>query len=358
MEDTESPCVGCCVPESLLLGVGNPLLDISAVVDESMLKKYDLKANDAIMAEEKHKPLYHELMEKFNADYIAGGSVQNSLRVVQWLIKKPKVCTYFGCVGDDKFANILKEKASSDGVNVIYQVNKEHPTGTCAVLVTGSNRSLCANLAAAQKFTEDHLATEECQKAISKAKFFYSSGFFLAVSPASMMQLAKHAHENNLTFAFNFSAPFVSKFFKDPLDKLLPYVDVFFGNIDEAAEFAKDYNFKGTKAEEIALEIAQLPKLTDRRRVVVITQAKDPVVLVENGEVNLTQVAPLSPELIVDTNGAGDAFTGGFLAQLILGKPYKECVDCGIYAARHVIQHSGCTFTGKSEYKYKYNNVD
>lgn len=47
-----------------MLGIGNPLLDISANVEEDLLKKYDLQANNAIMAEEKHMPLYKELMTK------------------------------------------------------------------------------------------------------------------------------------------------------------------------------------------------------------------------------------------------------------------------------------------------------
>ena len=35
----------------------NPLLDIQVTNGEELLKKYDLKANDAILAEEKHAPL-------------------------------------------------------------------------------------------------------------------------------------------------------------------------------------------------------------------------------------------------------------------------------------------------------------
>jgi len=65
------------------LGIGNPLLDISATVDKEFLKKYDLKSNNAILAEEKHKALYEELINFYNAEYIAGGSVQNTMRVTQ-----------------------------------------------------------------------------------------------------------------------------------------------------------------------------------------------------------------------------------------------------------------------------------
>ena len=62
------------------------------------------------------------------------------------------------------------------------------------------------------------------------------------------------------------------------------------------------------------------------------------------------QVVTLSDDRIIDTNGAGDAFVGGFLAQLARGKSIKECVDCGIWAATEIIQQSGCTCPDK-----KYN---
>jgi sugar/nucleoside kinase (ribokinase family) len=66
-----------------VVGLGNPLLDISANVDEDFLSKYDLKPNNAILAEEKHKPLYDEMVQKYKVDYIPGGATQNTLRVAQ-----------------------------------------------------------------------------------------------------------------------------------------------------------------------------------------------------------------------------------------------------------------------------------
>lgn len=41
-----------------LFCIGNPLLDIQVTNGAQLLKKYDLKANDAILAEEKHIPMY------------------------------------------------------------------------------------------------------------------------------------------------------------------------------------------------------------------------------------------------------------------------------------------------------------
>lgn len=155
--------------------MGNPLLDISAIVDKDFLAKYEMEPNNAILATEKHKNLTEELIEKYQAEYIAGGSVQNALRVAQWLLEKPNATTFFGCVGEDKYSKILEDKARAQGVNVQYQYHEKEPTGTCAVLITGTNRSLCANLAAANCFTPDHLLKPENKNLINKAQYFYVS---------------------------------------------------------------------------------------------------------------------------------------------------------------------------------------
>jgi len=42
---------------AVLLGMGNPLLDISAKVGRDLLEKYSLEENLAILAEEKHLPM-------------------------------------------------------------------------------------------------------------------------------------------------------------------------------------------------------------------------------------------------------------------------------------------------------------
>ncbi|XP_017710039.1 PREDICTED: adenosine kinase isoform X1 [Rhinopithecus bieti] len=136
--------------ENILFGMGNPLLDISAVVDKDFLDKYSLKPNDQILAEDKHKELFDELVKKFKVEYHAGGSTQNSIKVAQWMIQQPhKAATFFGCIGIDKFGEILKRKAAEAHVDAHYYEQNEQPTGTCAACITGDNRSLVANLAAA-----------------------------------------------------------------------------------------------------------------------------------------------------------------------------------------------------------------
>lgn len=65
------------------------------------------------------------------------------------------------------------------------------------MLVKDGERSLCANLAAANKFTADHLASVKAKEMIAEAKMFYIASFFLTVSVESLLVVADHAVEHN-----------------------------------------------------------------------------------------------------------------------------------------------------------------
>lgn len=60
--------------------------------------------------------------------------------------------------------------------------------------------------------------------------FWFFQGFFLTVSPESILKVAKHASDHDKIFCMNLSAPFISQFFKEPLMEVMPYVDILFGN--------------------------------------------------------------------------------------------------------------------------------
>ncbi|CAJ1067542.1 adenosine kinase isoform X2 [Xyrichtys novacula] len=325
-----------------LFGMGNPLLDICAVVDKDLLDKYNLKPNDQILAEDKHKALFEEMVKKFKVEYHAGGATQNSIKVAQWMIQEPhNVGTFFGCIGKDKFGEILKQKAKEAHIDAHYYEQNEEPTGTCAACITGDNRSLVANLAAANCYKkEKHLDLEENWELVKKAKVYYIAGFFLTVSLESILKVAKHASENNKLFCLNLSAPFICQFFKDNLMQVMPYVDVLFGN--ETTEDVK----------EIAKKAQALPKVnTKRQRIVVLTQGKDETVMAQSDKVLTFPVLKVEPKDIVDTNGAGDAFVGGFLSELVQDKPLDQCVKAAHYSANVIIRRAGCTFPEKPDFK-------
>lgn len=328
--------------------MGNPLLDISANVKEDFLKKYELESNNAILAGETHLPMYKEMVEKFDVEYIAGGATLNTMRVCQWLVQKPNVISYFGCIGEDAYGKKLVEKAVEAGVNMKPQVNHENDTGTCAVLVNGQNRSLVANLAAANHFKRTHFDNKEVMDIVNKADYFYIGGFFLTVSPESILELAKHASDNNKYCMTNLSAPFLCQFFSEPMMKLFPYVDVLFGNETEAVAFAKQQNFETEDVKEIALKAAALDKVNKgRERIVIFTQGTNPTIVAKGGKITEFPIIPIDAKDIVDTNGAGDSFVGGFLSQFMQGFDIPRCCQVGNYAGNYIIQQSGVTLNGK-----------
>lgn len=291
-----------------------------------------------------------------------GGSAQNVARIAAGILKKnpeyPSKVMFTGCISNDKFGSLMSEKAKEDGVIVNYSICETVPTGTCAVCLTdgGKNRSLCAFLGASQKFSEKHLI-DNWNELVEHTNIVYISGFLIAVSPATFHLLGEHVAKSDWrkTFCLNLSAPYVSDVFGNEIEKIMKYVDILFGNDDEALAYAKFKNWKSTNIEDIATMIAQEPKVRKTDRLVVITQGERPVIVVKNsfsnkGDDELKQGScekfsfpcePIPDDEIVDTNGAGDSFVGGFLSQYILNREIKRCVEIGSYSARKIIRVSG-----------------
>lgn len=82
----------------------------------------------------------------------------------------------------------------------------------------------------------------------------------------------------------------------------------------------------------------------DHPRYVIITQGQDPTVVVkfdpktpDDLKCDEYPVILLPKEKLVDTNGAGDSFVGGFLAEIALGKSTEKAVAAGQYCASEII---------------------
>ena len=117
------------IKEGTLFGMGNPLLDISANVGKDFLAKYKLKDNNAILASEEHLPIYKEMVETFEVEYLPGGATQNTLRTVQWLSQKTGTTSFIGCVGNDENAVKLKNILEKEGIVLHYMTKIGESTG-------------------------------------------------------------------------------------------------------------------------------------------------------------------------------------------------------------------------------------
>jgi len=108
-----------------------------------------------------------------------------------------------------------------------------------------------------------------------------------------------------------------------------------------------------TDVPSIAKKLQALPKEGAKKRTVVITQGSSPTLVCIDGEVTEYPVLKLSPNRLVDTNGAGDAYVGGFLSGLVQDKDMHYCCQAGAYAASVIVQRSGCTFPKKPGFSYR-----
>lgn len=345
--------MGSSIPEGILLGIGNPLLDMTIIgADaEKMLKEYELSSNNAILAKKKHESLFEKCVKECKPIYLAGGATQNTIRVAQWLLQQPNATTFFGGAGNDMYEEILFKKATEVGVNVKYDIHPEKSTGKCCAIITGEDRSLVTDLGAAQLFNIEFLNRPEIWNLVEKAKYFYIGGFVLPESKPAVMKILKHAAENDKVVIMNLHATFLCSHFADSELNILYYVDVLFGNGEEAAELAREMRFSTSDIKEIAQKTVNLPKLNHRHgRTVIFTQGRSPTIVGRRNEIQELPVVPVERHLIKDTNGCGDSFVGGFLSQFVQGKHTEICLQCGIYAAKEVIQNYGCHFPEKPNF--------
>merc|ERR1712217_419264 len=215
-------------------------------------------------------------------------------------------------------------------------------TGSCACLIEGIERSLYTNLCPAN------------MKIVQGAKIIYSAGFFITVSTESMKLAQAEAAKSGAKYCLNLSAPFLMQVppFKAFILESLPMVDYLFCNETEAATFAETEGWETTDVKFIATRLSLIPMAKGGRRTVVITQGCDPTIVAIRGHVTEYPVTALPKEKLVDTNGAGDAYVGGFLAALSKGLPVADCCKAGAYSASVIVQHRGCTYPAKPDYTF------
>lgn len=100
-------------------------------------------------------PIYDELWARDDKITSPGGSALNSARAQKFANPNGTVA-YFGCIGSDAKGQALVDAVTAAGIEGKFEVTEADSTGVCACVIVGKERSLCANIGAAKKFTMDY----------------------------------------------------------------------------------------------------------------------------------------------------------------------------------------------------------
>eukprot|EP00929_Paragymnodinium_shiwhaense_P042390 TRINITY_DN21949_c0_g1_i1.p1 TRINITY_DN21949_c0_g1~~TRINITY_DN21949_c0_g1_i1.p1 ORF type:complete len:380 (+),score=43.67 TRINITY_DN21949_c0_g1_i1:105-1142(+) len=330
-----------------ILGMDHPIVDIVADVDKAFLERYDVGVDSIRLARKEDMPLYDELAAMPDVRYVAGGATQNSIRVAQWMLRSPGATAYMGCVGTDTFADKLREACARDGVRAHYMVDNDLPTAGCAVMVYDGERSMVTALNCANNYEHTHLQEPEQWEILQQAQVVYSAGYFICASPESIRLCAEEKAKDGGIYCMNLAAPFLMHIphIKQVFVETMPLVDFLFGNESEAMAWALSEGWETNDVPLIATRLSLIPSAKGKgSRTVVITCGTEATVVAHEGHVAEYPIQLVPRANLVDTNGAGDAYVGGFLAGLVKGMPTKDCCRAGAFAASIIVQHRGCEF--------------
>ncbi len=334
-----------------IIAIGNPIVDISAEINEEDLKKYELKWGDTVFANEKNKDFYEFLQSKPDVSYIPGGSIQNTLRIASWLLsmeeeKKDKYSiTMLGAVGKDEYKDKIVVALEKAGVKPLLEPIPDMFTSRCGVGIYKKERSLLTEIRASNCLTDEFV--KENEEKIYANDAFIIEGYFLQEKFELCKKLCTEFKKRKKLIILTFSAVFMVQAHYDKILEIANQSDLVISNMEEMEAFS---GCKGAEYKPI-LEKA-FRKLKEGNRLFVCTDGCKGVIVSQfNYKKNMVdfilQSFPetISPEEMVDLNGAGDAFLGGFLSQYMRGRSLNACCRAGNDASRIILKNVGCTFS-------------
>lgn len=119
--------------------------------------------------------------------------MRNSTKVTQRVVQEPhRSATFFGCIGIDTFAEVLKLLTHVRMLIPVSRTSSRQEHVPCASLVT-TGPLLLTLLPPVVNQKEKHLDLERNWMLAEKARVYYIAGFFLTVSPESVLKVARAA---------------------------------------------------------------------------------------------------------------------------------------------------------------------
>ena len=304
-----------------LIALGNPIVDITVSIDKDTLQNYGLEYRGTVFCNEKTQKFLDELDKKPIVTYTPGGSVMNTLRVCSWCLTmnqneagKHKI-TMLGAVGNDIYKDKIINSLKEANVEPLLEILQEK-TSRCGVGIYKRDRCLVPDIQASKNISKQFI--EEKLDQICQHDVLLIEGYYLKENINKIKEIADMS-------------------------------DMIIGNMEETEVLAGGKNAVFQDTYEKVHKI-----LAPRNRLLVVTCGSHGVYCSKYNykSMRLDLILQCFPNFvkndeIVDLNGAGDAFLGGFLAMYLKGNTKNKLFSCckaGNDAASVILRNVGCTY--------------
>ena len=228
---------------------------------------------------------------------------------------------FLGALGDDEGGRLLLEAFQKTGVDTRgTRIVKGGRSAACFIAVDEKGQRMIFALGgvALLEKTED-----VCREWLQDADILYITDAFQEVALAAIDILPPGAR-----VVFSPGGLMVSAGL-DYLDPILERTDVLILNQVEAQSLSKKTN----------MEQACMDLIEYGPSVVVLTQGSQGVIVAEHGSYNHVPAELVAD--VLDTTGAGDAFSTGVVAGMLEGLDWVGCAHLGCQVAASKIRHIG-----------------
>ncbi|EFB42673.1 MULTISPECIES: adenosine kinase [Parachlamydia] len=315
-----------------ILGIGNLLMDFIIQIDEAYL--HALAGIKGGMETIDYQTIMQIIGKNPVSQQTPGGSATNTVKGLAQLGKR---CALVGKIGKDRIGQQLIEVLSDIGIQTFFSIS-EQPTGMAACLITpDGERTFRTYVGPMTTFTPDEL--KPCYFEGVKLVYLEGYNFLYPGVIEKAMELAKEA---GAKVAMDVSSVEMASSFQSKIIELLPrYVDILFANEQESIALTHLPPKKGCNI------------LKDLCETVVIHSPEGCWI----GQRQFETFASHIPIIPLDSTGAGDAFTSGFLYGYLSGHSLKESALLGMNAGKAVVQILGAELSSESWHQIKINSL-
>ena len=248
-----------------------------------------------------------------------------------------------GKVGMDIFGDAVERDLQTNGVrtDALRRSSTQGTSKTVILPVIGEDRRYIHTIGANADLTVEDISVP----LVMQAKVFALGGYCVLprLDPQSIATLLNNMRENGVRTMLDVVVPASTDHpTLDNLRPILPFIDVFMPNIEEAAILTGETDPE--KQAELFLHAGCT--------IAIITKGEHGALLMSAQE---TLEAPAFPVEVVDVSGAGDAFVAGFIVGLLEQWTMADSLRFASLIGASACTHLGCTggvFTRSEAEKY------